>query len=453
MIDKTAFDGCTSPEDAIKALGESGMKTVHIGIFDIDTVFREKAVGVAKAQRMIAEGYGFSDVLFEWDSAEATYAGGSFADEPAAIDPASGRVYPFAPDSAIFLSDLTGRHAPMSPRSIAKAQIDRAAAMGYGIRVGFEYEFFLFEETPESLRAKGYRDLRCAAVGNRPYSLVTVALEEAFLSSLFDILALAGIDTDSYHSELGPGCLETPLAAREGLRAADDAALFKTLTKAHALRCGRMACFMAKWSNQWPGQSGHMHISLYELASGKPVFAGDGPGGALNDPLRWFLGGMLRHLPELLVMTAHTVNAYRRMVPGAWAPTHASWGRENRSCAARVITSPAADTRIEYRVPAADANPYLALAACLASGLDGVEKRTDPTAMSGEDAYLDSVSPEHAFPRDLMEAADRWRASAAARDLFGDTFVDWFARTRQWECDVFRGHVSDLDVRRYFEVM
>jgi glutamine synthetase len=427
------------------------MKRVHVGIFDAEAAFREKSVAVDKAEKILCEGFSFSNVLYEWDIAEQTYSGGAFADEAAEIDPASGRVYPFAPNEALFIADFTGAHAGLSPRNLAKAQIARAAEMGYGVRAGFEYEFFLFEETPQSLRDKDYRNLRSLAPGNRTYSLATLAAENAFLSGLLEALSVAGIQCDCLHSELGPGCLEAPLVAREGLRACDDAALFRILTKAYALTRERMATFMAKWSNEWPGQSGHLHLSLFKLDDGDPAFAnGDGEP-VPAQAMRWFVGGVLDVLPELLVMVAQTVNDYRRLVPGAWAPTHASWGIENRSCAVRAIPLPRQAARIEFRVPSADSNPYLALTACLAAGLSGLENKIEPPPRTEGDAYLETVDSALKFPRNLLEATERFRASAWARERFGGAFVDWYCRAREWEDSIFRAHVSDLDVRRYFE--
>lgn len=447
------FFDCATPEEAIRALSDSGIERVHVGIFDAESAFREKSVAIAKAEKMLREGFGFSDVLYEWDIMEQTYSGGAFADEPAEIDPTSGRAYPFAPKEALFVADFTGAHALFSPRNLAKAQIARAAAMGYGVRVGFEYEFFLFEETPQSLRSKGYRNLRSMAPGNRTYSLATLAVENEFLSGLLQALAVAGIQCDCLHSELGPGCLEAPLEAREGLRACDDAAFFRILTKAYALSRERLVTFMAKWSNEWPGQSGHLHLSLFKLDGGEPVFADSGDEDVPAQSMRWFIGGLLAVLPEILVMLTPTVNDYRRLVPGAWAPSHVSWGVENRSCAVRAIPRPRDGARIEFRVPAADSNPYLALAACLAAGLTGLERQITPPHPTTGDAYQQAVASDLRFPRNLLEATDRFRASGAAREMFGSDFVDWYCRTREWEDSVFRTHVSELEVRRYFETV
>lgn len=445
--------GCTTAEEAVRALAESGTQRVHVGIFDAEAAFRSKSVAVDKAEKMLRQGFGFSDVLYEWDIMEQTYSGGAFADEAAAIDPTSGRIHPFAPGEALFIADFTGRHAGLSPRNLAKAQIARAAEMGFGVRAGFEYEFFLFEETPQSLRDKDYRNLRSLAPGNRTYSMTTLAVENAFLSGLLTACSLAGIRCDCLHTELGPGCFEAPLEAREGLRACDDAALFRILTKTYALTRERMASFMAKWSNEWPGQSGHLHVSLFRLDDGAPVFTTKREEEVPGLAMRHFIGGLLEVLPEILVMAASTVNDYRRLVPGAWAPSHASWGVENRSCAVRAIPLPREAARIEFRVPSAGSNPYLALAACLAAGLRGLERRIDPPPPTQGDAYLETVKSDCRFPRNLLEASERFRASGAARELFGDDFVDWYCRTREWEDSVFRAHVSDLEVRRYFETL
>jgi len=452
-ITQDPFFGCTTSDEAIRAMSDFGAERVHVGIFDAEAAFREKSVAAAKAEKMLRDGFGFSDVLYEWDILERTYSGGAFADESAEIDPASGRVYPFAPKEALFVADFTGAHAAFSPRNLAKAQIARAADMGFGVLAGFEYEFFLFEETPQSLRDKDYRNLRSMAPGNRTYALATLAVENEFLSGLLRALAVAAIQCDCLHSELGPGCLEAPLEAREGLRACDDAAFFRILTKTYALSRERMATFMAKWSNQWPGQSGHLHLSLFKLDGGKPVFADDGDEDEPAQSMRWFVGGLVGALPEILVMLTPTVNDYRRLVPGAWAPSHASWGVENRSCAVRAIPRPRDAARIEFRVPAADSNPYLTLAACLGAGLTGLERQIDPPPPVTGDAYQQTVTSDLRFPRSLLEAAERFCASGAARELFGDDFVDWYSRTRVWEDSVFRTHVSELEVRRYFETV
>jgi glutamine synthetase len=173
----------------------------------------------------------------------------------------------------------------------------------------------------------------------------------------------------------------------------------------------------------------------------------------MSDTMRWFVGGQQALLPELLAMVASTVNSYSRLVPGFWAPTDATWGIENRTCALRVIPGKPASQRVEYRVAAADINPYLAIAAALGSGLWGIEHKIEPSEPIVGNAYERSHPPERAFPRTLSEAAERLMASKAARNLFGDVFVDHYAMTRQWEEREFRKAITDWELARYFEII
>jgi glutamine synthetase len=213
-----------------------------------------------------------------------------------------------------------------------------------------------------------------------------------------------------------------------------------------------MATFMAKWSPEWPGQSGHLHVSLADKA-GKSAFHEEGAPASMSQTMRWFVGGQQALLPEVLAMVASTVNSYTRLIPGFWAPTEASWGVENRTCALRVIPGSAKSQRVEYRIAAADINPYLALAAAIGSGLWGIQNRIEPDAAVDGNAYEKTFPAERALPRTLTEAAGRLKASAAARSLFGEDFVDHYAATREWEEREFRRAITDWEMARYFEII
>lgn len=451
MSDKHPLHTAYDTPSALAALRGADIAQVKIGIFDVDTVLREKTVSPEKAAGFLERGARFSNVIYEWDSAEQTYEGGAFADEEIRLDPGSGRVHPFLDRTALFIADFTGAHADFSPRQLLARQITRLAGMGYVPRAGFEYEFSVFEETPESLRSKNYGDLRHYAVGNRTYSAITPVVEEHFITPLLAAMTSADIGIDAFHTELGPGCFEVPLKAETGLRAADNAALFKTFARIHALRQGKMATFMAKWATEWPGQGGHVHISLSDPKTGAPLFAD--PQAQPNPVMRHFIAGLVTYLPEALALCAHTTNAYRRLVPGAWAPSYSSWGIENRSCAVRAIPGPGTESRIEFRVPGADANPYLTLACALGCGIRGMEAGLEPPEPVVGDAYGSTAPDGMGFPHSLHEAAERFRASTAMRDIFGAGFVDWFARTRIWEHHAVAREVTDIDRRRYFEAV
>ncbi len=256
---------------------------------------------------------------------------------------------------------------------------------------------------------------------------------------------------ESLHTETGPGVLEAAIGVDAALAAADKAALFKTFTKVLAQQRGWMATFMAKWSNDWPGQSGHIHLSLRTKA-GKAAFHDAKATHCMSRTMRHFVAGQQALLPELLALVAPTVNAYRRLIPGFWAPTSASWGVENRTCALRVIPGSEKSQRVEYRIAAADGNPYLAVAAALASGLHGIEHGLELGTPVNGNAYEHDAPARFRLPATLWEAAQRLKASKAARAAFGDSFVEHFAATREWEEREFRKHVTDWELARYFEI-
>jgi glutamine synthetase len=172
----------------------------------------------------------------------------------------------------------------------------------------------------------------------------------------------------------------------------------------------------------------------------------------MSERMRWYVGGQQALMPELLAMVSPTVNSYTRLIPGFWAPTAATWGYENRTCALRVIGGSASSQRVEYRIAAADINPYIALAAAIGSGLWGIENRIEPDAPIAGNAY-EQESPERALPSTLWDAAQRLRASEAARELFGAEFVDHYAATREWEEREARKAVTDWQLARYFEII
>jgi glutamine synthetase len=211
---------------------------------------------------------------------------------------------------------------------------------------------------------------------------------------------------------------------------------------------------MAKWSMDYPGQSGHFHFSL-EDAAGVNRFFDSGAQHSMSDLGRHAVGGLQRYLPELLVMLAPTINSYTRLVKGAWAPTAATWGVENRTAAIRVIPGGAHSQRIECRAGGADGNPYLVAAAVLAAALSGIEQALEPEAAVEGNAYdvQDALAPDQQFPRNLRGAADMFEGSRVARDAFGDAFVDHFTMTRRWECAEYERSLNSWQLERYFEII
>ncbi len=437
-----------------------GLSSVKIGVFDADGIMRGKYMSRGKFLSALDAGFGFCDVVLGWDSRDqlydnVTYTGWhtGYPDAPVRIVPESARDVPFEGGMVLFLGEFAGAAEAICPRGVLRRVAARAEDMGFGVKGACEFEFFLFEETPHTVREKHYRHLDCITPGFFGYSMLRSSVHAEFYHELLETAEAMNFPIEGLHTETGPGVLEAAIAADEVVAAADKAALFKTFTKVLAQRRGWMATFMAKWSPDWPGQSGHIHLSLQDAKSTKGVFHDAEKPHAISDTMRHFIGGQQALMPELLAMVAPTVNSYTRLIPGFWAPTEASWGVENRTCALRAIPGSEKSQRVEYRVSAADINPYIAMAAALGSGLWGIENRIEPDAAIEGNAYDRKFPAKRALPRTLMEAAARLRKSAPARALFGDAFVDHFAASREWEMREFRKAITDWEMDRYFEII
>ena len=437
------------------------IQNIKLAVTDLDGVLRGKYVSASKFLSALEKGFGFCDVVFGWDSADELYAEDSFTgwerafpDAWATVDPASCRSLPLeSAPCALFLADFSDDDAAsVCPRSVLKRVLELGRDLGYSARAAAEFEFFLFDETPNSVREKGYRQLQPMTPGMFGYSVLRNSTHEDIYHQLLSMAEQMGMPLEGLHTETGPGVLEAAMEHQDALRAADNATLFKTFTKVLAQQQGLMATFMARWSSELPGQSGHIHMSLKERGGDSAFFDADKPDN-MSDTMRWFVGGQQALMPELLCMVAGTCNSYTRLVPGFWAPTAASWGVDNRTCAIRAISGSANSQRVEYRVAAADINPYLALAAALGSGFWGIKHQIEPDPAYSGNAYEGRFPKARQLPGNLREAAARLRRSSAARELFGETFVNHYAYTREWEAAEQHKAVTDWQLSRYFEII
>ena len=445
--------------DARAIVEQRGLSHVKIGVFDIDGVLRGKYMGREKFFSALEKGFGFCDVVLGWDSNDQLYDNvkltgwhTAYPDASVRVLPETCRPVPAEGDMLMFLGEFDGKAEACCPRGVLRRVLKRADDMGFSVRAAAEFEFFVFEETPHSVREKGYRNLRNITPGYFGYSMLRSSVHADFYQDLMRLCEEMDFPLEGLHTETGPGVLEAAIVHAPALEAADRASLFKTYCKVLAQKRGWMATFMAKWSKDWPGQSGHLHMSLFDRA-GKSVFHDAKGAHGMSDAMRWFVGGQQKLMPELLAMIACTVNSYTRLIPGFWAPTDATWGVENRTCALRVIPGSEKSQRVEYRIAAADINPYIALACAIGSGLWGIESRIEPDAAIVGNAYEKQFPPERALPRTLFEAAERLEASSAARSLFGDAFVEHYGATRKWEEREFRRAITDWELARYFEII
>ena len=446
-------------EDARRIVEARGLSHVKVGVSDIDGVLRGKYMARDKFFSALEGGFGFCDVVLGWDSQDELYDNTAFTgwhtaypDAPVRILPESCRELPFEENMLFFLGEFADKAETVCPRGTLRRVLDKAESMGFKARAAFEYEFFLFDETPDSIREKGYYGLKPITPGMFGYSVLRSTVHAEFYRGLLELAERMDFPIEGLHTETGPGVLEAAITVDDALAAADKAALFKSFTKVLAQRNGMMATFMAKWSPDYPGQSGHLHLSLTDR-EGKPVFHDPSADHGMSPTMRHFLGGQQKLMPEMLALIAPTVNSFSRLIPGFWAPTASLWGVENRTCALRTIGDSPKSQRVEYRVAAADGNPYLVQAAALASGLWGIENEIEPEAPVKGNAYEVKPPARLAFPATLWEAAQRLRRSKPARALLGEDFVEHFAATREWEERQYRKHISDWELQRYFEII
>jgi glutamine synthetase len=341
------------------------------------------------------------------------------------------------------------------PRNLLRRVLAQARERGFEVRLAFEYEFFVFHETPESAREKGYRNLRPLTPGMFGYSVLRTSVNSDLAQQFQDYCDAMDMGLEGFHTETGPGVLEAAIRVSPALEGADKAVLFKTFAKVFFQKRGLMPTFMAKWSLDYPGQGGHVHQSLWDVKSGQPLFHAAGGRSGMSGLMESYVAGQLQHMRELTAMVAPTVNSYTRLVKGAWAPTTATWAVDNRTTAIRIVPGGEKSQRVEYRLAASDAHPYLAVAAQVASGLEGVDRKL----ALGEPVTGNAYEVQAALPRErqlpctLREAAGVFAQSEMARRWFGDAFVDHFAASRDWETRQFERAVTDWELARYFEII
>ncbi len=453
-------------EDVLRELSQSGARRAKVAITDIDGILRGKYISVDKLRSALSGGFGFCDVVFGWDSSDVCYedAGVEFTgwhsgypDAEARLDPSTYRTIPWEDGVPFMLGHFVtrgadGTEAPLGvcPRQVLRRVIAMARDMGLEAMFGMEFEWFNFRETPNSIAEKHYIRPEPITPGMFGYSVLRSSLNSPFFRDLMELTADFGVPLEGLHTETGPGVLEAAITVDDALEAADRAVLFKSAAREIGYRHGIMPTFMAKWNVDLPGCSGHMHQSLWK--DGANVFYDPADPNKMSDTFRHYLAGQLTLLPEVLAMLAPTINSFKRLVEGMWAPTKANWAIDNRTVALRVIPGSKKSTRLETRVSGSDVNPYLSVAAALAAGLYGIQNRLElPSEPVVGNGYTAEGHPR--LPGSLAEAADALDGSKAARALFGDAFVNHFVATRRWEVRQFKAAVTDWEMKRYFEII
>lgn len=441
-------------------LQQENTDKIKFAVTDIDGVLRGKIISMNKFLKITGKGVGFCNVVFGWDINDACYNNGDvsgwhtgYPDAFASIDLNTFRKIPWQDDIPFFLADFSNASevAAACPRTLLKQVIQECDNLGFKGLFAKEFEWFNFIETPQSLHNKNFVDLQPLTPGMFGYSLLRTSQNDDFYYDLFNLLKAFNVPLEGLHTETGNGVYEAAIEYTDILEAADRAVLFKNAVKEIAYKHNCMASFMAKWNADLPGCSGHIHQHLAD-AGDNNVFHDGNDANGMSEIMKQYIAGQLYCLPYIMPMYAPTVNSYKRYIKGAWAATTVSWGIENRTTALRVINHIPEATRLETRAPGADANPYLSIAASLASGLYGIKNKLPLQINAVNGSAYDDNTLQH-LPASLNEATALMKTSAIATELFGKAFTDHFIRTREWEWGQFMKKVTDWELKRYFEIV
>ena len=362
------------------------------------------------------------------------------------------RAVPWLPATALVLGDLvdhhTGEDIDVSPRAILKKQVARARALGFEPMMATELEFYIFENSYENLRDGGLRALQPISAYNEDYHLFQTTKEEGLMRAVRNGLFGAGIPVENTKGEADSGQHEVNYKYSNALDTADNHVIVKQCVKEIAHAQGKSVTFMAKYDHRKAGSSSHIHQSLWSM-DGKASFADPSGVHGMSALMQHFVAGQLAHARDITALLAPYVNSYKRFTIGMFAPTKAVWSGDNRTAGFRVCGAHTKAVRVECRIPGSDVNPYLACAALLAAGLDGIERKMVLEPEMKGDMY--SAAGIREIPHTLREAAGLLHKSAMLRAAFGDDVVDHYHHAAQWEISETDRVVTDFELQRLLE--
>lgn len=361
------------------------------------------------------------------------------------------RLTPWLPGTALVLCDVTDHHGddiPYSPRAMLKRQVKRLADRGWTAALASELEFYIFKDTFEAAAKKRYNGLETSGWYIEDYAILQTSREEPLLRAMRRGLEGAGIPVENSKGEWGPGQSEINVKYAEAVEMADRHAILKNGMKEIADQQGCSITFMAKWKFDLAGNSAHIHASLWDAATKKPLFYDPAGPHGMSELCRQFLAGQLAHARDITYFLAPYINSYKRFQAGTFAPTKAVWSVDNRTAGFR-LCGEGKSLRVECRMPGGDVNPYLAFAALLAAGLDGIEKKMPLEDVQEGDNYQKDGIRE--IPKTLREAIETLEGSTMLREALGDDVVEHYLHTARWEQFEYDRRITDWELWRGFE--
>jgi glutamine synthetase len=369
-------------------------------------------------------------------------------------DMATLRKTPWLEKTALVLCDVLDHHThedvPHSPRAILKKQLRRLEKLKLKAYMASELEFFLFDDSFETCNTKGYRNMKTSGYYIEDYNILQTSKEEVYMRALRNGLHGAGIQVENSKGEWGPGQEEINVKYSDALTMADNHAIIKNASKEIAYGVGKAITFMAKWDYGMAGNSSHIHQSLWSADGKTPHFFDKQGHHGMSEMMQHYLAGQLEHARELTYFLAPYINSYKRFMAGTFAPTKAVWSFDNRTAGFRLCGADTKAIRVECRIGGADLNPYLAFAALIAAGLDGIEKKLKLEPVFSGDAYS-AAQQLREIPKTLREGIELLDTSKFLRETLGDDVVDHYVHTGNWEQFEFDRRITDLELKRGFE--
>jgi glutamine synthetase len=453
-----AVTSVLTPDD----LDAEGFRTVVVTSADVSGRLVGKRFSPDAFRRMLHEGVSLSSCVLGWDVDQwpgpvQEYTGHHTGWHDVRLVPDLDTLRPAAwlDRTAICVADFVemGSHelVAIAPRTILRRQVEGLAQTGFTPQVATELEFALYRGTYDEGRTNGYETLQPTTLARADYTIQAGDQHEAFFGGVREVLAASNLGPWTSQVEWGLGQWEINLEYQHALEMADRHVLFKLAMRDLAAAAGMAVTFMAKPFADTTGSSCHLHLSLVD-ANGANVFHDADADNRMSDALRSAIGGVLGRAPELMLLYAPTINSYRRTTSGEFSGNGVSWGFDSRMVSCRVLVESAESTRLEWRVPGADVDPYLAIAAVLASTADGIARGADPgEPLTGWD--FDAEVPP--LPATLGEAVAAFREGEFVAESFGKDVVAHYAEAGRWEWEQFLapGAVTEWERRRYFEVI
>ncbi len=440
--------------EILRVIEEHDIEIVRVVFNDNANVARARNIPVKFFRESVLEGgVQYPSAMLSVDTAAnfvldagAGFAGG-YGSWLLKIDPDTFRPIPWAHKSARVLADLftlDGKRVDVAPRAVFQRVLEALDREGYKAYGAAELEFYIFKQYDAAGYQPTWTGLQC-------YSEVKQGEVDEILYAIVDGLKAVGVYVEAANTEYGPGQFEVSINPAWGIGQADNAFTFKAVIKELMRQRGLLATFMTKPLTGLSGSGSHFHHSLYDKHSGQNVFYDEDQTDGLSDTVKHFIAGQLHHAQAIAALANPTVNSYRRLRPYTFAPSNATWGLENRMCMIRVPAARGQGTHLENRLPGADMNPYLMMAAMYAAGLDGIRRRLDcPAPVIDQDAY--AVTDAVPLPRSLGEALEALNRDELLVEMLGAPFVQSYTALKRNELKRYDDHVSDWEIQEYREL-